>query len=146
MGREAIFKRRSSELEMAEKHYRDTLTALLPAVELATIPERSPVSQTSDEEHEPNVRRRTSDASQRSLASSATSFNDHDYRVDGTKLHNLGWKQNTEFEDALSATVEWYRSNLDTWWNDETVSHVSVSTPAADEEMKAPLDIAVAAN
>lgn len=43
-------------------------------------------------------------------------FNDYDYRVDGSKLQALGWRQRTSFEKGLGATVEWYRENLDVWW------------------------------
>jgi hypothetical protein len=35
-------------------------------------------------------------------------FNDRRYAVDGSKLHAMGWKQRTRFEDALQATVDWY--------------------------------------
>lgn len=63
-------------------------------------------------------------------------FNDHDYRVDGSKLKQLGWKQNTAFEDGLKRTVEWYKRHLDTWWDSETVEVIKVQTPAVDTELK----------
>ncbi|KAK0637390.1 dTDP-D-glucose 4,6-dehydratase-like protein [Bombardia bombarda] len=47
-------------------------------------------------------------------------FNDYDYRVDGSKLQALGWRQQTSFEDGLAATVEWYRKNMYIWWPSET--------------------------
>ena len=35
-------------------------------------------------------------------------FNDRRYAVDGSKLHELGWKQRTRFDAALQMTVDWY--------------------------------------
>jgi dTDP-glucose 4,6-dehydratase len=43
-------------------------------------------------------------------------FNDFDYRVDGSKLQALGWRQRTSFEVGLAATVEWYKKNIGVWW------------------------------
>lgn len=43
-------------------------------------------------------------------------FNDYDYRVDGSKLEDLGWKQQNSFETGLAATVEWYKKNIKLWW------------------------------
>jgi dTDP-glucose 4,6-dehydratase len=63
-------------------------------------------------------------------------FNDHDYHVDGSKLKQLGWTQNTAFEDGLERTVDWYRKHLDTWWESETVEAIKVQTPAVDTELK----------
>ncbi|KAI5927875.1 dTDP-D-glucose 4,6-dehydratase-like protein [Camillea tinctor] len=62
-------------------------------------------------------------------------FNDHDYRVDGSKLEGLGWQQRTNFDVGLKATVEWYRKNIDVWWpaEEDAVSMDSetpVTTPA----------------
>ncbi|RAK79443.1 dTDP-glucose 4,6-dehydratase [Aspergillus fijiensis CBS 313.89] len=57
--------------------------------------------------------------------------NDLDYRVDGSKLESLGWRQNTHFEDGLRATVEWYRKNIDVWWADEPNKTVSASSTNA---------------
>jgi len=39
---------------------------------------------------------------------------DRRYSVDTTRLRALGWAPRWGFEDALQATVEWYRSNR--WW------------------------------
>jgi hypothetical protein len=44
-------------------------------------------------------------------------FNDRRYAVDGSKLHALGWKQRTRFEDALQATVDWY-GKFSGWFGD----------------------------
>ncbi|KAL7626002.1 hypothetical protein AAE478_002771 [Parahypoxylon ruwenzoriense] len=61
-------------------------------------------------------------------------FNDHDYRVDGSKLEALGWRQRVPFADGLRATVDWYRKNLLVWWPDatETVSVTSSATVRCD--------------
>jgi dTDP-glucose 4,6-dehydratase len=40
---------------------------------------------------------------------------DRRYAVDSSKLHALGWAPAHRFEDALGATVAWYRAN-ETWW------------------------------
>ena len=37
------------------------------------------------------------------------------YSVDAAKVRQLGWKPEHGFDDALSATVAWYRSRED-WW------------------------------
>lgn len=41
----------------------------------------------------------------------------HDYRysIDNSKLRQLGWRPQCEFEEALEKTVEWYRTNQE-WW------------------------------
>jgi dTDP-glucose 4,6-dehydratase len=40
---------------------------------------------------------------------------DRRYSIDTSKLHALGWKTQTSFEDGLRATFEWYRDNR-AWW------------------------------
>ncbi len=40
---------------------------------------------------------------------------DRRYAVDTTKLHALGWQPAHAFDDALDATVAWYRAN-EAWW------------------------------
>ena len=40
---------------------------------------------------------------------------DRRYAMDGSKLHALGWRPATSFEDGLAATVDWYRDN-EAWW------------------------------
>ena len=39
---------------------------------------------------------------------------DRRYSVDSTKIHELGWRPVREMEEALAATVDWYRDNR--WW------------------------------
>ncbi|KAL2830151.1 dTDP-D-glucose 4,6-dehydratase-like protein [Aspergillus pseudoustus] len=45
-------------------------------------------------------------------------FNDHDYRIDGSKLEALGWRQRTSFPEGLAMTMDWYRKNTQVWWPD----------------------------
>ena len=40
---------------------------------------------------------------------------DRRYSIDSSKLHALGWRPTHAFEDALAATVDWYRAHED-WW------------------------------
>jgi dTDP-glucose 4,6-dehydratase len=40
---------------------------------------------------------------------------DRRYALDSTKARALGWQPSRSFEQALSATVDWYRDNED-WW------------------------------
>jgi len=40
---------------------------------------------------------------------------DRRYALDCTKLINLGWKAETNFEDAMKMCVEWYQNNR-SWW------------------------------
>jgi dTDP-glucose 4,6-dehydratase len=40
---------------------------------------------------------------------------DRRYAVDTSKLHALGWTPAHRFDDALAATVAWYRAN-EAWW------------------------------
>ena len=41
----------------------------------------------------------------------------HDYRyaVNFDKIKNIGWSPNTNFEDQLLGTLEWYAKNEE-WW------------------------------
>jgi len=39
---------------------------------------------------------------------------DRRYSLDSTKIHELGWQPNHNFEQALEATVRWYTENR--WW------------------------------
>ncbi|KAL8664041.1 MAG: hypothetical protein Q9202_003333 [Teloschistes flavicans] len=43
-------------------------------------------------------------------------FNDRRYAVNGQKLRDLGWQQNTPFDKGLKMTVEWYRKYGERWW------------------------------
>jgi dTDP-glucose 4,6-dehydratase len=40
---------------------------------------------------------------------------DRRYSIDSSKLHALGWRPAHAFEEALAATVDWYRGHED-WW------------------------------
>jgi dTDP-glucose 4,6-dehydratase len=40
---------------------------------------------------------------------------DRRYSLDAGKLAALGWKPKRDFDEALRATIEWYRSN-ESWW------------------------------
>ncbi|KAI0170982.1 hypothetical protein BJ166DRAFT_517469 [Pestalotiopsis sp. NC0098] len=57
-------------------------------------------------------------------------FNDQRYAVDGTKLRELGWVQNTSFEKGLEITVDWYRRFGESWWGD--ISNVLTPFPIVD--------------
>ena len=37
------------------------------------------------------------------------------YSVDTTKVRELGWKPQTDFDTALERTIDWYRANAE-WW------------------------------
>ena len=41
----------------------------------------------------------------------------HDWRysIDSSKLHALGWKPETDWDDGIAATVRWYQDN-EWWW------------------------------
>ena len=40
---------------------------------------------------------------------------DKRYALDCKKIHALGWKPETEFDEALTRTIRWYKDNED-WW------------------------------
>jgi dTDP-glucose 4,6-dehydratase len=40
---------------------------------------------------------------------------DRRYAIDAAKLHALGWRPQTSFEDGINHTVDWYRAN-ESWW------------------------------
>jgi len=40
---------------------------------------------------------------------------DRRYALDSTKLKNLGWKPEYNFEKAIKETIDWYKNNPD-WW------------------------------
>lgn len=56
-------------------------------------------------------------------------FNDSDYRVNGSKLEALGWRQHVPFAEGLRATVEWYGKYMHAWWPNVTKT-ISVSSTA----------------
>eukprot|EP01123_Difflugia_compressa_P002147 TRINITY_DN1286_c0_g1_i1.p1 TRINITY_DN1286_c0_g1~~TRINITY_DN1286_c0_g1_i1.p1 ORF type:complete len:351 (-),score=48.20 TRINITY_DN1286_c0_g1_i1:69-1121(-) len=50
-------------------------------------------------------------------------FNDERYHVDGSKLFDLGWKENVSFAEGLKKTVEWYRTNdIEKIWGPNTAN------------------------
>jgi dTDP-glucose 4,6-dehydratase len=40
---------------------------------------------------------------------------DRRYGIDGARLHDLGWRHRTSFEEGLAATIDWFREN-ESWW------------------------------
>jgi UDP-glucose 4,6-dehydratase len=36
-------------------------------------------------------------------------FNDLRYTINSSKLHELGWREETSWEEGLKSTVEWYK-------------------------------------
>ncbi len=40
---------------------------------------------------------------------------DRRYSLDCTKIHQLGWKPNHSFEEAMKLTIDWYKNNRQ-WW------------------------------
>lgn len=46
-------------------------------------------------------------------------FNDQRYNISLSKLKDLGWKKEYNFESGLEKTIEWYKNNIG-YWEDET--------------------------
>ena len=46
-------------------------------------------------------------------------LDDQRYKIDATKIKELGWKQKVDFDEGLTKTVEWYTSHLDYWNNSD---------------------------
>lgn len=44
-------------------------------------------------------------------------YNDQRYRIDGSKLRQLGWQQHTSFEDGIRMTRDWYNKPFARWNN-----------------------------
>merc|ERR1719262_203452 len=42
-------------------------------------------------------------------------FNDVRYFIDSSKLHKLGWKPETNFEEGLKLTIAWYTEHAHHW-------------------------------
>ncbi|KAL5033041.1 hypothetical protein RTP6_001060 [Batrachochytrium dendrobatidis] len=49
-------------------------------------------------------------------------FNDKRYAIDSSKIHSLGWRPTTTFEEGIRITIEWYRAHADNWWGDNISS------------------------
>ncbi|KAI9595273.1 hypothetical protein BDF19DRAFT_82614 [Syncephalis fuscata] len=47
-------------------------------------------------------------------------LNDRRYAVNYQKLLALGWQQKVEFSHGIRKTIDWYRANGETWWDDIT--------------------------
>ncbi|KAF8949277.1 hypothetical protein BGZ47_007987 [Haplosporangium gracile] len=45
-------------------------------------------------------------------------FNDQRYAVDSTKLVELGWSPQVDYEQGIVNTIEWFRNNGRWWWGD----------------------------
>ena len=66
-------------------------------------------------------------------------FNDVRYNIDGQRLHDLGWKEETSWEDGIARTVEWYtereggeegeRGELIERWSKSLVAAATVAHP-----------------
>jgi hypothetical protein len=103
MAREATWKHRAAELDLAEKHYLAALNAVsIPDQrKLVEVTEQSPTSPASDDDLAVKGRR-ASDASQQSIASSATSIADEeDMQATPTKKPSSAFaKARTVFETS----------------------------------------------
>ncbi|KAM1016433.1 hypothetical protein ACFX13_046875 [Malus domestica] len=53
-------------------------------------------------------------------------FHDQRYFIDYEKLKELGWSQQTSWEDGLRKTLDWYVKNPN-WWGD--VSGTLIARP-----------------
>ncbi|KAL2913502.1 hypothetical protein HK105_206962 [Polyrhizophydium stewartii] len=49
-------------------------------------------------------------------------FNDKRYAIDSSKIHELGWKPVVPFDEGIKQTIEWYRANSQSWWDDDISS------------------------
>lgn len=58
-------------------------------------------------------------------------FNDCRYAIDDSKIRDLGWEQQTSFDEGLKRTVEWYARFGEVWWGD--ISHVLTPFPMVSE-------------
>ena len=65
-------------------------------------------------------------------------FNDRRYAVDGTKLHQLGWKQKITFEEGLKIAANWYR-DFPSWLGD--ITNVLTPFPVIMGQSAAPGDL-----
>lgn len=53
------------------------------------------------------------------------------YTIDSSKLHDLGWKETTSWEEGLAKTVEWYKQYSSRYGN---IEHVLVAHPRVGME------------
>lgn len=62
-------------------------------------------------------------------------FNDLRYTINSSKLHELGWTEQTSWEDGLKETVEWYKKYTSRYGNVDAalVAHPRITGVAADE-------------
>ena len=44
-------------------------------------------------------------------------MDDKRYKIDSTRIYELGWRQNVDFEEGLKKTVEWYANHQNYWDN-----------------------------
>ncbi|KAJ3315659.1 hypothetical protein HDV04_002073 [Boothiomyces sp. JEL0838] len=44
-------------------------------------------------------------------------YNDCRYAIDSSKMQKLGWSPKVEFRDGLSGTINWYKQNYNSWWD-----------------------------
>eukprot|EP01105_Mastigella_eilhardi_P000813 TRINITY_DN1095_c1_g2_i1.p1 TRINITY_DN1095_c1_g2~~TRINITY_DN1095_c1_g2_i1.p1 ORF type:complete len:400 (-),score=144.45 TRINITY_DN1095_c1_g2_i1:81-1217(-) len=56
-------------------------------------------------------------------------FNDFRYNLDLSKLTNLGWSAEVDFDDGLRRTVEWYRQFGSKNWTPQQISCALVAHP-----------------
>lgn len=57
-------------------------------------------------------------------------FNDSRYMIDSTKLNQLGWHANPDFQALLKETVDWYLEHLE-WWPPEFIQSYLMPHPIA---------------
>jgi len=56
-------------------------------------------------------------------------INDTRYKMDNTKIQNLGWVPQVSWDDGVQRTVEWYRRNADNWGSIEPYLQAHPSFP-----------------
>jgi dTDP-glucose 4,6-dehydratase/UDP-glucose 4,6-dehydratase len=66
-------------------------------------------------------------------------FNDSRYMIDSSKLNELGWHPNMNFEALLKETVDWYLGHRD-WWPPQLVQGYLMPHPIAYAAKTTPMD------